>query len=56
MFKIKMERSGVQFREPSKIHQDVINAYMNRGLTEIGGGIKPIAREMGGSISIMATF
>ena len=32
----KMERNGVQFPDKKAVHQDVKDAYMDRGLTDIG--------------------
>ena len=32
----KLEREGITFRDPTKIHQKVIGAYMDNGFTDIG--------------------
>lgn len=32
----KMEQAGIAIQDPSKVHQEVIDAYMGRGFTDIG--------------------
>ena len=41
----KMERDGMAIRDNSKIHQEVIFAYMDNGFTDIGGKLDQL-REM----------
>lgn len=35
----RLVREGIKIQEPSKIHQEVISAYMQNGFTEIGNNL-----------------
>jgi hypothetical protein len=41
----KLERGGIAIQDRTKIHQEVIDAYMDKGFTDIGGKLDQL-REM----------